>query len=96
MLVSGSRARKKDKVLITMLAGANMQVAGQETRKMVMEFKLGLMETDTKDNGKINDMERVHISTQMEQEEKQNMRMEHDSDGLLPEKKRHSDDIFNG
>ena len=52
---------------------------------MAMEFKLGLMEIDTKDNGKINDTEKVHISTQMEQEEKQNMKMEHALDGLLPD-----------
>ena len=52
---------------------------------MAMEFKLGLMEIDTKDNGKINDTEKVLISTQMEQEEKQNMKMEHALDGRLPD-----------
>ena len=52
---------------------------------MVLEFKHGLMEIDTKDNGKINDTEKANISTQMEQEEKQNMKMEHALDGLLPD-----------
>ena len=52
---------------------------------MVLEFKLGQMEIDTKDNGKINDMEKGHISTQMEQEEKQNMKMAHDLDGPPPD-----------
>ena len=67
-----------------------MWVAGQETRKMDMEFKHGLMEIGTKDNGKINDTEKARISTQMELEEKQNTRMEHALDGLQP------DDIKNG
>ena len=52
---------------------------------MVLEFKLGLMEIGTKDNGKINDTAKGHISTQMEQEEKQNMKMVHALDGLLPD-----------
>ena len=52
---------------------------------MVLEFKLGQMEIDTKDNGKINDMGKGPISTQMEQEEKQNMKMVHDLDGPLPD-----------
>ena len=52
---------------------------------MAMEFKFGLMETGTKDNGKTNDTGKVHIFTQMEQEEKQNMKMEHALDGRLPD-----------
>ena len=52
---------------------------------MDMEFKPGLMEIGTKDNGKINDTEKARISTQMEQEEKQNTRMEHALDGLQPD-----------
>ena len=57
---------------------------------MDMEFKHGRMEIGMKDNGKINDTEKVRISTQMEQEEKQNTRMEHALDGLQP------DDIKSG
>ena len=57
------------------MAEESTKEVGKKTRSMVMGSKLGLTEIDMRASGKINDMVRELIFTQMELEGKLNMKM---------------------
>ena len=75
MLGNGQTERKKAKVHTSTWAEVCTKEVGKKTRNMVMGSKLGLTETDMRASGKINDMVRELIFTQMELEGKQNIKM---------------------